>query len=700
MQIPQSLKKNISVDTITSAEAEEELKYLALILEKHNKAYYIDDAPTVSDAEYDALFLRNQILEQQFPLLKLSHSPSETVGSRASDNRFKKITHRTPMLSLSNCFSLEEVADFIKRTKKFLSVTNEAPIEIICEPKIDGASFSAFYKNGKLDYAATRGNGIVGEDITNNVKTIKNFPINIKTQCSELEIRGEIFISKDDFEKINKERSKKGETLFANPRNAAAGSLRQLDPKITASRNLKCFAYAISYAKPYDFESQESTLQTLKNLGFNVTELYLKTNYIQEIEEYYNNLFNKRATLAYDIDGIVYKVNNTKLQTKLGTIARSPRYATAHKFPAEQAKTVITGITVQVGRTGALTPVAELKPVNVGGVIVKRASLHNKDEIERKEIMINDHVIIERSGDVIPQIVSVDKKLRNNEAKSFIFPDLCPVCNSELIREPEEAVIRCTGGLSCPAQKLEHFKHFVSRNAFNIEGLGERQIDFLHQKGYLENVVDIFALEKHIDKLSKFPNWGKKSATNLISSINNAKNITLARFIYSLGIRYVGEATSRLLAENLKTFENFVTTIKLLHDNDYATFSKIEQIDNVGSKTAESLQKFCHQDRNIELIESLGNIIKIKEENVRIQNSIFTNKKILFTGTLKHMSRSEAKARALTLGAQIQSSVSKNTDILVAGSSAGSKLTKAKALGVTIMSEEEWIQALKENNEK
>ena len=699
MQIPQSLKKNISIDQVTSTEAEEELKYLALILEKHNKAYYIDDAPTISDAEYDALFTRNQSLEQKFPLFKLSNSPSEKVGSTSSDSRFKKITHKTPMLSLSNCFSLEDVAEFIKRTKKFLSITHNASVEVMCEPKIDGASFSAFYKNGTLEYAATRGNGTVGEDITDNVKTIKNFPINIKTECSELEIRGEIFISKDDFEKINQERAKKGETLFANPRNAAAGSLRQLDSKITASRNLQCFAYAISYAKPYDFESQESILQILKDLGFNVTDLYLKTNFIHEIEGYYNNLFNKRAALPYDIDGIVYKVNNIKLQNKLGTIARAPRYATAHKFPAEQAKTIITGITVQVGRTGALTPVAELKPVNVGGVMVKRASLHNKDEIERKDIMINDHVTIERSGDVIPQVVSVDKKLRNKKAQNFIFPDLCPVCNSEVMREPEEAVIRCTGGLSCSAQKLEHFKHFVSRNAFNIEGLGERQINFLHQKGYLENVIDIFSLEKHMNELEKFPNWGKKSANNLINSINNAKNITLTRFIYSLGIRYIGEATSRLLAETFKTFEDFIHSIKLLHNNDYRTFSKIEQIDNVGSKTAESLQKFCHQDKNIKLIEELGNIIKIKEENAPLQNGIFTNKKIVFTGTLEHMARPEAKATALALGAQIQSSVSKNTDILIAGASSGSKLAKAKSLGVTVMSEEEWINALEQLDE-
>ena len=459
MQIPQSLKKNTPIQQLTSIEAEEELRYLASTIEKHNKAYYIEDAPTVSDAEYDMLFSRNQHIEEQFPLLKLNNSPSNTVGSQISDNKFKKITHKTPMLSLSNCFSLDEVADFIKRTKKFLSITNDTPIEIICEPKVDGASFSAFYKKGTLEYAATRGNGSVGEDITENVKTIKNFPVKLNTKYDELEIRGEIFISKDDFEKINHNRNSNGLSLFANPRNAAAGSLRQLDPSITSSRNLKYFAYAISYCKPFDLETQESTLSTLKELGFCVSDLYCKTNSTNKIEEFYNFLFNKRAELEYDIDGIVYKVNNINLQNKLGTIARSPRYATAHKFPAEQAKTIITGITVQVGRTGALTPVAELKPVNVGGVIVKRASLHNKDEIERKDIMINNHVIIERSGDVIPQVVSVDKKLRSKETKNFIFPNLCPVCNSEVMREPEEAVIRCTGGLSCPAQKTRTFKN-------------------------------------------------------------------------------------------------------------------------------------------------------------------------------------------------------------------------------------------------
>lgn len=699
MQIPQSLKTNISINELTSTEAEDELKYLAYTLEKYNHAYYINDAPLVSDAEYDALFFRNRQLEEKFLLLKLPDSPSTKVGAISLNSKFKKIHHKSPMLSLSNCFSIEEVSDFLKRAKKFLSISYDKELEIICEPKIDGASFSAFFKDGILQYVTTRGDGITGEDITENVKTIKTFPTKISTTYKELEIRGEIFINKDDFEKMNREREKEGLVLFANPRNAAAGSLRQLDASITQKRNLHYFAYSISFPLNLNLETQEDVLNFLADNGFKVFDSYLKVSTIEEIEDFYNNLYNKRADLSYDIDGIVYKINEIALQQKLGTISRSPRFATAHKFPAEQAKTIITGITVQVGRTGALTPVAELKPVNVGGVLVKRASLHNKDEIERKDIQINDTVIIERSGDVIPQIITVDKNLRDETCKIFIFPSNCPACGSETIREPEEAIIRCTGGLSCPAQKLEHLRHFTSRNAFNIEGLGEKQIEFLYEKKYITNVIDIFTIEQHANTLEKLANWGHKSVKNLITSINHSKNVSLERFIYSLGIRYIGEATARLLANYFKTFENFLYSVTLLHSNDYATFSKLDQIDNVGVKTLESLQKFCHQAQNISLIEELGKIINIQENSFNAKENFFTNKKLVFTGTLEHMARPEAKAKALSLGANIQSSVSKNTDIVIVGTNAGSKITKAKELGIKIISEEEWLNLLKQQND-
>ncbi|MBP9791982.1 MAG: NAD-dependent DNA ligase LigA [Rickettsiales bacterium] len=699
MQIPQSLKQNIPIEQLTSIEAEAELKYLAYILEKYNKAYYLDDNPLVGDSKYDSLFRRNENLEIHFPLLKLTNSPSQKVGAVVTNSKLKKISHKTPMLSLSNCFSITEVADFIKRAKKFLSIKFDTTLEIVCEPKIDGASFSAFFYNGVLEYVATRGDGITGEDITENVKTIKDFPLKIDTHHKQLEIRGEIFITKDDFEKINKERDKENLPLFANPRNAAAGSLRQLDHSITSKRNLKYFAYAISFTDINDFITQDNILHALKKMGFVICNLHSIASSVEEIENFYNELYNKRAGLPYDIDGIVYKINQLSLQTKLGTISRSPRFATAHKFPAEQAKTVITDITIQVGRTGALTPVAELQAVNVGGVIVKRASLHNKDEIERKDIMINDTVIIERAGDVIPHIISVDKNLRHEHCKKFSFPEHCPVCQSDLIREPDEAIIRCTGGLSCSAQKLEHFKHFVSRNAFNIEGLGEKQIEFLYDNNYISNILDIFDLQKHTNDLAVLPNWGLKSVSNLINSINKSKNTTLERLIYSLGIRYIGETTSRLLANHFKTFEKFLYNIKLLHNNDYNTFAQLDQIDNIGIKTSESLQKFCHQQQNIWLIEELGKIIEIEEIKKNIHNNFFTNKKLVFTGTLEHMTRPEAKHKALTLGAQVQSSVSKNTDILIAGNDAGSKSIKARELGIKIINEEEWLNLLKQTND-
>lgn len=653
-------------------------------IEYHNHLYHTKDSPVISDSEYDALMQELLQLEQQFPEFSASKSPTQTVGAELSSG-FKKVQHKNPMLSLNNAFSEQDIADFIARTEKFLSYAGE--LEFLAEPKIDGLSFVAEFENGKLKVAATRGDGKFGEDITANISTISSFPKKIN-YAEHLEVRGEVFMSKPDFIALNNERQQKGEKLFANPRNAAAGSLRQLDAQITASRKLNYFIWGGNIA---NVKTQLELIESLAKLGFNANDQLKLLKNQSEIISYYNNLENIRASLNYDIDGIVYKVNNIELQQRLGAISRAPRWAIAHKFTAEKAITKINNITVQVGRTGALTPVAELEPVNVGGVLVSRATLHNEDEIKRKDIKIGDTIVLQRAGDVIPQVVEVKKELRTGMEKEFIFPTQCPICNSAAIREEGEVVRRCTGGLKCEAQMLESLKHFVSRKAFDIEGLGKKQIDFLYERKWLKTPVDIFTLEERqkgaIINLASLPGWGVKSANNLFQSIEQAKNIPFDKFLYALGIRFIGEVNARLITQcysNLEDLLNAAEKGTLIDD--------LCCIDGIGEKATQSLNSFLADEKMRELLISLNGYLHIETVEHITQKSAISGKTLVFTGTLTKMSRQEAKARALKLGAKVSSQLSSNTHILVAGEKAGSKLKKAQELGVRIISEEEWME--------
>jgi len=685
--------RNILPIELTKEQAQIELKNLYKEIEESNKQYYLFDNPKLSDALYDKLVLRAKEIEELFPSLIEKTSPLKKVGSDVHLSKFKKIKHSVPMLSLDNAFSSEDLEDFLIRLKRFLNI-DYIP-EFMCEPKFDGLSFSAFFENGKFIHAATRGDGYVGEDVTNNIATIKNFPLVLNNAPKILEVRGEVYLTKSDFARLNEEQVKKGDMIFANPRNAAAGSLRQLDKNITAARPLSYFVYAFGETDA-EFKTQNEFLNQLRSLGFMVNEKCKIAHNLEEMIEYYNDFYNIRSSLDYDIDGIVYKVNDIVLQKRLGFVSRSPRWAIAHKFPAEQAKTRIISIMLQVGRTGALTPVAELEPVNVGGVIVSRATLHNKDEIERKDIRVGDLVAIQRAGDVIPQVLEVAKSMRPENSTPFIFPENCPVCGSAVIREEDEAAIRCTGGLFCRAQVLEKTHHFVSKNAFDIEGLGERQVEFLLEHGFIKTVVDIFKLEEKnkssLTRLENMPGWGKKSVENLFVAINVAKKVALSRFIYALGIRHIGEVSAKLFAKFYGSFDNWYDKMKQLHKREIE-FEELINISGIGEKMANSVLEFFQNDHNIEILEELRKILVIENEiAINNINHALTGKAIVFTGTMQSQTRSEAKAVAEKLGANVVSSVSARTDFLVAGSEAGSKLENAKRLGVRILSEEEWLQ--------
>jgi len=542
-------------EQLTEAEAKLELERLSKVIEFHNKQYYEKNSPVISDAEYDKLFIRQLKIEKLFPSLVSSDSPTQRISTVVS--KFAKITHSKPMLSLANAFNEEDLNDFIEKIQRFLNI-NYFP-ELCCETKIDGLSFSAKFVNGKLLHAATRGDGYVGEEITANILQVKDFPNSI-TFHGIIEVRGEVYMRHSDFYHLNEQEIANGKEAFANPRNAAAGSLRQLDSKITASRNLRYFVYAVGETD-LQINSQSELLDTLKNIGFIVNEKHKTCTSIEQVMDYYRSTELERSHLDYDIDGIVYKVNDLKLQERLGFVGRNPRWAIAHKFPAEQAITKLLNITVQVGRTGALTPVGELEPINVGGVLVARASLHNQDEIDRKDIRIGDTVIIQRAGDVIPQIVSVKHELRPANTQKFYIPSNCPSCNAITIREEEEAVIRCPSGLTCPAQSLEHLCHFVSKEAFNIDGLGEKQLEYFINQKYINSPADIFSLNKFSEQIKIAEGWGVKSVSNLLEAIEKSKTISLARFIYSLGIRSVGIVTAKLLAKNYLSFNNWYNSM-------------------------------------------------------------------------------------------------------------------------------------------
>lgn len=680
---------NKAPDELNENEARIELKRLANLLKYHNQQYYEKNDPKISDGEYDQLFHRHLKIEELFPSLSNKKSPTQLITS--VNSKFAKVTHSKPMLSLANAFSQEDVKDFIEKMQRFLG--EYSFLDLCCETKIDGLSFSAYFENGNLISAATRGDGYVGEDIKANISKVIDFPDNIDFK-GKLEVRGEVYMTHDDFYSLNQRQKELGIAEFANPRNAAAGSLRQLDSNITAGRNLRYFVYAIGVSDK-EFSTQIALLKSLENLGFQVNKHHRLCTNLTQIMEFYQYIEKIRSSLAYDIDGLVYKVNDLKMQERLGFVGRNPRWAIAHKFPAEKAITRLLSINIQVGRTGAITPVAELEPINIGGVLVSRASLHNIDEIERKDIRVGDMVIVQRAGDVIPQIVEVKFDARSTYLEKFIFPQVCPSCGSNLVREEEEAVIRCPRGLSCKAQLLEHMCHFVSKEAFDIEGLGERQLALFIEHKYIANVADIFNLEDFSSEIKLIDGFGDKSVNNLLFSIEKAKIIPLNKFIYSLGIRSVGTVTAKLLAKNYLNFTNWFNQMLLVKNKDENAKIFLNNIDGIGDKTIFMIEEFFGDQKNCDIILTLGNLITIEDYIEAKSSSEFAGKNIIFTGSLEKMSRNEAKAQAEKLGMKVLSAISKNLDFVIVGDEAGSKLTKAKELNLNILNEEEWLEMIK-----
>lgn len=682
------------IRNITEDEAKKQLEYLAKEIEKADIAYYQNDAPYLDDAAYDKLRRLNDALEAKFPALIRNDSPSKRVGAMVK-SEFKKVELSVPMLSLADIFSEEELKDFIMSIKRFLNSSDD--IIFTSEPKMDGLSFSALYVNGIFTRGSTRGDGKIGEDITENLKAIRGFPLFLNKEAPEVfEVRGEVFMSKADFLALNQKNEEEHKKTFANPRNAAAGSLRQLDTRITKERRLSFLVYTWGEVSEIRWKSQVEFLEYVKELGFPVNPYNKVCRNEQELLNSFETLMENRADLPYDIDGIVYKVNDLELQKRLGFLTRTPRWAIAHKFPAEQAITRLNNIRVQVGRTGALTPVADLEPVNVGGVLVSHATLHNEDEIKRKDIRIGDMVIIQRAGDVIPQVVSVLTEKRSTELPEFQFPTVCPECGAHAIREEDEAVRRCTGGLSCPAQAVERLKHFVSREAFNIEGLGDKVIDEFYKEGIIKTPYDIFTLEERNKPADLFSasqslnlenreGWGKKSVSKLFDAINKSKSISLQKFIYALGIRQVGTATAYLIAKHYHTFTAFMSAMV------QQDLQLLVSIDGIGPAMAKDIVEFFKEEHNLAVINDLLSVISIEEfEGITNTTSEIFGKTIVFTGTLTTLTRSEAKSKALAFGAKVAGSVSTNTDYVVAGENAGSKLKKAQELGVKVITEEEF----------
>jgi DNA ligase (NAD+) len=661
-----------------------------------NEAYYINDEPLVPDAEYDALFNRLIELEARYPTLK-KNSPTQEVGAAPADG-FAKIKHARPMLSLANAFSREDIVDFLARIRRFLNLTAHSPVEIVGEPKIDGLSLSLRYENRELVSAATRGDGTEGEDVTANVAHITDIPkiLPDDAPADVVEIRGEVYMARSAFQKLNETQSEIGGKTFANPRNAAAGSLRQLDPTISAKRPLRFFAYSFGELSESLAQTHWDFISKIKGWGFVTNPHTTLLHNTDEIMAFYEELGNQRAELDYDIDGIVYKVNDFELQLRLGFVSRSPRWAIAHKFPAEQARTRVKAIDIQVGRTGALTPVARLEPVTVGGVVVSNATLHNRDEIERLGVRVNDLVVIQRAGDVIPQVVEVITDERPDDAVPYDFPETCPKCGSHAMREEGEAVTRCSGGLICPAQAVERLKHFVSRNAFDIEGMGGKHIEAFFDLGWVKSPADIFRIEeKHGDALRKLEGWGDKSAEKLFASINERRTVPLDRFIYALGIRQIGQATAKLLARHYGSITEWRAAMNDAGTPDSDALRDLINIDQIGPSVAHDLIEFMAEEHNRDVLDDLQAVLTIEDvEAPQVTDSPVSGKTVVFTGKLELFSRNEAKVKAESLGAKVAGSVSAKTDFLVAGPGAGSKLKKAEELGVTVLDEQGWLDLI------
>jgi DNA ligase (NAD+) len=718
---------------------EEQLEKLEREILQADEAYYGHDNPTMDDAEYDRIKHKFTELKKKHPEYLSSLDIENSVGYRALEH-FSKVEHRVPMISLNNGFGREDILDFLERCGKFLGLA--ADFEVFCEPKIDGLSFSALYENGIFTLGSTRGNGLWGEDITENLRVIESLPARLISSNPPriLEVRGEVYMPKKDFLELNEENRKRGDRIFANPRNAAAGSLRQLDAAITAKRNLKYFVYALGETSDeLAAESQAELLDNFSKLGFKVTEETKLCRNIDEIMTFFNYLGGIRHSLDYDLDGVVYKVNDIALQRRLGSVSHHPRWALAHKFPAEQAITTLRKIDIQVGRTGALTPVARLDPVNVGGAIVSNATLHNRDEIEKKDIREGDEVIIQRAADVIPQLVSVNIGRRLEDSRKFVFPDTCPVCGSRVTSYDSDVILRCSGGINCPAQVVESLRHFASKNAFDIDGLGEKQMEKFYREKRIVKFIDIFrlaeresvitlkykrehgidipaeelsreavqAIEKNMADYPPLPliyseGFGEKSVKNLFDSIERSRHIMLDRFLFALGIRFIGEVTARLLAKNYRTLDSLLRSFRLAsergssYERNSEEYRRICSMDGMGEKTANAVLDYFNDSRNVEMILELQNTLNIREyqDNLKSSGSKIYGKTIMFTGTLDSMTRSEAKARAEERGAKILGSISSRLDILVAGRDSGNKLKKAQELGLKIIGEEDWNRLL------
>ncbi|MEQ8896707.1 MAG: NAD-dependent DNA ligase LigA [Roseovarius sp.] len=698
-----------AVDDLTEAQATKELADLAQRLAEANTAYHTEDAPAITDAEYDALKSRNAAIEERFPHLKRADSPSDQVGAAPSE-AFAKVTHAVRMLSLSNAFDDEDITEFDTRIRRYLGLSDDAKLTYTAEPKIDGLSLSLRYESGKLVQAATRGDGAVGENVTANARTIDDIPTTLKGAPDLLEIRGEVYMSHADFEALNARQAERSDKQFANPRNAAAGSLRQLDSTITRNRPLRFFAYAWGEVSEALADTQMGAINRLADLGFQTNPLTELCDGPTEMLAQYAKIEQLRAELGYDIDGVVYKLDDLTLQARLGFRSTTPRWAIAHKFPAELAWTRLEAIDIQVGRTGALSPVARLTPVTVGGVVVSNATLHNEDYIAGrdskgneirggKDIREGDWVQVYRAGDVIPKVADVDLSKRPEDAKSYSFPETCPECGSEAIREEGDAVRRCTGGLICPAQAVEKLKHFVSRAAFDIEGLGAKQVEQFYRDGWIKEPADIFTLKDRYGsgprQLKNREGWGDKSAKNLFEAIEEKQNIPFGRLLFALGIRHVGEQASNLLARFYGTWSDFTAAMDSAANHDGPEWERLLGIDGVGEVMARSLVTAFAQNNERESIDRLTAHLTVEEATrPQTEGSPVAGKTVVFTGTLEKMTRAEAKARAEALGAKVSGSVSAKTDLVVAGPGAGSKGKKAQELGVEMIDEDGWLDLI------
>ncbi len=658
------------------------LKKFSKEIKKHNNLYHNLDKPIISDGEYDKIVKENNKLEEQYPHLVLKDSPNKIIGSKIK-SKFQKLEHVSQMYSLGNAFNKEDILEFIKRSNKFLNKNDNFKYRFLCEPKIDGLSLNLLYKSGKLVSAGTRGDGLIGENVTENIKNIIDIPNKLKNKFPDIiEIRGEVFINKVDFNKINSE-LKKSER-FANPRNAAAGSLRQLNTSISHSRPLKFIAHGIGKTSK-SYKSIQDYYKNLDEWGIPTNKLYKYCESVEEIMNFHTIMNNKRGNISFDIDGLVIKIDNIDLQNRLGYVGKNPRWAIALKFSSLKANTIIESIDLQVGRTGAITPVARLKPVNIGGVIVSNASLHNFDEIDKKNISINDIIEIERAGDVIPYVTKLVKR-NSKKFQKILPPKICPVCGSKTIKEKDEAIVRCANKYGCYSQRIGQIIHFISKKSLNIDGFGEKQARQFFDLKMIDKCEDIFELKKYKKEILKLEGWGELSFENLIKSIENSKKITLEKFIYALGIRYIGEINSEILGNEVKDINNL---IDLLNNNH-----KIGNIDGLGPKAISSLIEYFSNSDNLKSIHNLKNILTIDNKIKVINSNFFNNKNIVFTGSLSNLSRDEAKYLAKKNGAKILSAVSKNTDFIVAGEKAGSKIQKAKTLGIKIIDEKEFVKKI------